>query len=167
MCEGSHLLGLKDSTLFCLFFTYQQTLLLIGSTWGLMFEMALYVDLTNKENHSDPWDWPNCLNNIVFFHWPLPFQSYETSGFQTSGYVTAALSYKLKINHPFREFFIGGVLKEETDRTRSILKAGLQLGPDCGLRAICPVSMEMTYQVENQTPLDGRAPGLVPRLSIA
>ena len=108
MCEGSHLLGLKDSTLFCLFFTYQQTLLLIGSTWGLMFEMALYVDLTNKENHSDPWDWPNCLNNIVFFHWPLPFQSYETSGFQTSGYVTAALSYKLKINHPFREFFIGG-----------------------------------------------------------
>lgn len=54
MCEGSDLLGLKDSTLFCLFFTYQQTLLLIGSTWGLMVEMALYVDLTNKENHSDP-----------------------------------------------------------------------------------------------------------------
>ena len=109
MCEGSDLLGLKDSTLFCLFCTYQQILLLIGSTWGLMVEMALYVDLTNKENHSDPWDWPNCLNNMVFFHWHLPFQSYETSGFQTSGCVTAGLSYKLKINHHFREFFIGGI----------------------------------------------------------
>ena len=163
MCEGSDLLGLKDSTLFCLFCTYQQILLLIGSTWGLMVEMALYVDLTNKENHSDPWDWPNCLNNMVFFHWHLPFQSYETSGFQTSGYVTAGLSYKLKINHHFRDFFIGGVL---TDRTGSILKAGLQLGLDCGLWAIWPVSMEMTYQLENQTPLDGRTPGLVPRFSI-
>ena len=26
-----------------------------------------------------------------------------------------------------------GVMKEETDRTGSILKAGLHLGPDCGL----------------------------------
>ena len=32
----------------------------------------------------------------------------------------------------------------------SILKAGLHLGPDCGLGAICPVSMETTYQLENQ-----------------
>ena len=43
-------------------------------------------------------------------------------------------------------------LKEETDRTGSILKAGLHLGLDCGLWAICPVSMETTYQLENQTP---------------
>ena len=26
--------------------------------------------------------------------------------------------------------------------------------------------MEMTYQLENQIPPDGRAPGLVPRLSV-
>ena len=44
------------------------------------------------------------------------------------------------------------VVKEETDRTRSILKAGLQLGPDCGLWVICPVSTEMTYQLENHAP---------------
>ena len=29
------------------------------------------------------------------------------------------------------------------------LKAGLHLGPDCGLWALCPVSMETTYQLEN------------------
>ena len=44
-------------------------------------------------------------------------------------------------------------VKEETDRTGSISKAGLHLGPDCGLWAMCPVSMEMTYKLENQTPL--------------
>ena len=34
--------------------------------------------------------------------------------------------------------------------------------------AICPVSMETTYQLEHQTPSPhGRAPGLIPRLSIA
>ena len=58
-------------------------------------------------------------------------------------------------------------LKEETDRTGSILKAGLHLGLDCGLWAISPISMETTYQLENQAPPDGRAPGLVPRLSVA
>ena len=31
---------------------------------------------------------------------------------------------------------------------------------------ICPVSMETIYQLENQIPLDGRAPGLIPRLSV-
>ena len=35
---------------------------------------------------------------------------------------------------------------EGGNRTGFILKAGLHLGPDCGLWAICPVSMEMTYQ---------------------
>ena len=41
---------------------------------------------------------------------------------------------------------------EVGNRTGSILKAGLHLGPDCGLWAICPVSMETTYQLENQAP---------------
>ena len=31
-------------------------------------------------------------------------------------------------------------------------KVELHLGPDCGLWAICPVFMEMTYQLENQAP---------------
>ena len=43
-------------------------------------------------------------------------------------------------------------VKEETYRTGSILKAGFHLGPDSGLGAICPASMETTYQLENQTP---------------
>ena len=41
---------------------------------------------------------------------------------------------------------------EGGNRTSSILKAGLHLGPDCGLWAICPVSMETVYQLENQAP---------------
>jgi len=41
-------------------------------------------------------------------------------------------------------------VKEGTDRTGSILKAGLHPGPECGLRAPCPASMETTYQLENQ-----------------
>ena len=45
---------------------------------------------------------------------------------------------------------IGG--NEGENRTGSILKAGLHHRPDCGLCAICPVSMEMTYQLENQAP---------------
>ena len=45
------------------------------------------------------------------------------------------------------------IVKEETDRIGSILKAGLHLGPDCGVWAICPVSMKMIYQLENQTAL--------------
>ena len=34
----------------------------------------------------------------------------------------------------------------------SILKAGLHLGLECELWAICQVSMKTTYQLENQTP---------------
>ena len=41
---------------------------------------------------------------------------------------------------------------EGGNRTGSILKAGLHLGTDCRLWAICPVSMETTYQLENQAP---------------
>ena len=43
-------------------------------------------------------------------------------------------------------------LYEGGNRTGSILKAGLHLGPDCGLWATCPVSIETTYQLENQAP---------------
>ena len=50
-----------------------------------------------------------------------------------------------------RLFFYLELMKKETDRTGSILKAGLHLGLDRGLWAICPVSMETTYQLENQT----------------
>ena len=41
---------------------------------------------------------------------------------------------------------------EGGNRQIRLLKAGLHLGPDCGLSAICPVSMETTYQLENQAP---------------
>ena len=44
------------------------------------------------------------------------------------------------------------LLKEETDRTGSILKAGLHLGPDCGLWAISPVSMEGEGEVAQSCP---------------
>ena len=67
------------------------------------------------------------------------------------------------------------VLKEETDRTGSILKAGLHLGPDRGLWAICPGSLETTNQLENQAPwveepqgsyLDSLSPKRIPYLSV-
>ena len=41
---------------------------------------------------------------------------------------------------------------EGGNRTGSIFKAGLHLGPDYGLWAICPVSMETRYQLENLVP---------------
>ena len=54
--------------------------------------------------------------------------------------------------HPIQESFFPPLMKEKTDRTGSILKAGLHLGPYCGLWAICPISMETTYQLEKQNP---------------
>ena len=60
---------------------------------------------------------------------------------------------------------------EGGNRIGSILKAGLHLGPDCGLWAICPVSMETIYQLENQAPekeepqgsyLDSPSPNRIP-----
>ena len=60
------------------------------------------------------------------------------------------LAYSQHLAHSKSQIFVE--LKEETDRTGSILKAGLHLGLDCGLWATCPVSMEKTYQLENQTP---------------
>ena len=48
---------------------------------------------------------------------------------------------------------LGSMLTNEGGNRRgSILKAGLHLGPDCGLRAISPLSMKTTYQLENQAP---------------
>ena len=58
--------------------------------------------------------------DILFSHWHLPSQSYKTTRFQTSVYVTTGLNYRLKINHPFREFFIGGV-KEGLCQKRRML----------------------------------------------
>ena len=46
----------------------------------------------------------------------------------------------------------GVCIREAGNRTGSLLREGLYLGPDCGLWAICPVSMEMTYQLEIQAP---------------
>ena len=48
--------------------------------------------------------WPLRLTKLTCWH--LPAQGFGTTRLQTSGYVTAGLSYRLKINHPFREFFI-------------------------------------------------------------
>ena len=48
---------------------------------------------------------------------------------------------------------------EGGNRTGSILKAGLHLGLDCGPWAICPVSMEMKYPLENQAPWKEEAQG--------
>ena len=53
--------------------------------------------------------WPDCPNDLLFSCWRLPSQSYEATRFQTSSYVSTGLNYRLKLNHPFREFFIGGV----------------------------------------------------------
>ena len=108
MCEGSDLLGLKDSTLFCLFCTYQQILLLIGSTWGLMVEMVHYLTSQTKNKVTVTLE-TDQIAQILFFHWHLPSQGYNTTGFQTSGHVASGLSYRLNMNHSFREFFVGGI----------------------------------------------------------
>ena len=47
-------------------------------------------------------------------------------------------------------------ISEGGNRTGSIVKAGLHLGPDCGVWGMCPVSMETTYQLENQHPPNPR-----------
>ena len=48
--------------------------------------------------------WPLRLTKLTCWH--LPAQGFGTTRLQTSGNVTAGLSYRLKINHPCREFFI-------------------------------------------------------------
>ena len=58
------------------------------------------------------------------------------------------------------------IMKEETDRTESVLKAGTHLGPDCGfeLYAQCLWKRHTNWKTK---PLNERAPGLVSRLSVA
>ena len=58
------------------------------------------------------------------------------------------------------------ILKEETDRTGSILKAGLHLGPDWTL-SYMPSIYGNDIPTGKQGPPDGRAPGPIPRFSIA
>ena len=63
----------------------------------------------------------------------------------------------------YYELRASGGGNEGGNRTGSILKAGLHLGPDCGLWAICPVSMETTYLLENQAP-ERKSPRALHRL---
>ena len=67
---------------------------------------------------------------------------------QTFGNVNAVVwtHFSLNLNSVF------SLLHDDIEggnRTGSVLKAGLHLGLDCGLWAICPVSMETTHQLEN------------------
>ena len=55
----------------------------------------------------------------------------------------------LKLNIQKTKIMASGPI-EGGNRTGSILKGGLHLGLDCGLRAICLVSMETAHQLENQ-----------------
>ena len=57
-------------------------------------------------------------------------------------------------------------LKEETDITGSILKAGLHLGPDWTL-SYKPGIYGNNISTGKPGPPDGRAPGPIPRFSIA
>ena len=57
-------------------------------------------------------------------------------------------------------------MKEETDVTGSILKAGLHLAPDWTL-SYMPGIYGNNIPTGKPGPLDGRAPGLVPRLFVA
>ena len=83
---------------------------------------------------------------LLCFHFPNPLCIRQVGCFLILG------------KWPYVEYILWGSandppranMKKETDRTGSILKAGHHLGPDCGLWAICPVSMETTYQLENQ-----------------
>ena len=56
-----------------------------------------------------------------FFHWRLSSQSYETSRFQTSGYVTTGLNCRLKLKHPFRECFISGYKERPHQKGRTLI----------------------------------------------
>ena len=60
-------------------------------------------------------------------------------------------------------------MKEEADRTGSILKAGLHAAPWAGLWTLSymPSIYGNNIPTGKPGPLDGRAPGLIPRLSVA
>ena len=80
----------------------------IGSTWGLMVEMVHYLTSQTKNKVTVTLE-TDQIAQILFFHWHLPSQGYNTTGFQTSGHVASGLSYRLNMNHSFREFFVGGI----------------------------------------------------------
>ena len=63
-------------------------------------------------------------NNFCFLTGAYLLKATRPPQFQTSGYVTTGLSNRLKINHPFREFFIGGVKERphQKGRTLALLK---------------------------------------------
>ena len=119
--------------------------------------MAHYVDLT-KNKISDHWDWPNCPNDILFSRGRLRSQGYETTSFQTSSYVTPRLNYRLKINHPFREFFIGGVYKRPCQKGRTLVLLKRQSPsrfplinflflPGCSEKAMAPHSSTLAWKI--------------------
>ena len=55
---------------------------------GISLIRWLIMMISQRINHSDLWDWPNCPNGILLSHWYLSSQSCETTRFQTSSYVT-------------------------------------------------------------------------------
>ena len=57
-------------------------------------------------------------------------------------------------------------MKEETDRTDSILKAELHIGLDCGL-SYMPSIYGNNIPAGKPDPPGGRDPGFIPRLSLA
>ena len=58
-------------------------------------------------------------------------------------------------------------MKEETDRTGSILKAGLHLGAGLWTLSYMPNICGDDIPTGKPDPPDGRTPGLIPRLSTA
>ena len=114
--------------------------------WALRFMLCwVYVGLRHP--------FKSCV--LVKWPWAMPVNQMERGS---------------NASHPLCRcvIWVTDLMKEETDRTGSLLKAGLHLELDCGLWALCPVSMETTYQLENQLPPTphGRTPGLIPRLSV-
>jgi len=103
----------------------------VNSWWNLRYWMLIYYDQFDFVGIK--WNW---VGNYFQYYFKLE-NSYNIAMVSTIHQHESA---------------IGIYMKEETDRTGSILKAGLHLGPDSGLWAVCPVSIETTYQVENQTP---------------
>ena len=55
---------------------------------GVLLIRWLVMSTSQTINHSDLWDWPNCPDGILLFHWCLSSQSCKTTRFQTSGYMT-------------------------------------------------------------------------------
>ena len=74
-----------------------------------MVEMAHYVNLTNNKitvilETAQAAQTTFCLPAGAYL-----LKAMRPPDSRTFSYVTTGLSYKLKINHPFRGFFIGGV----------------------------------------------------------